>query len=594
MPYYDDFQDEDELNNPSGPQLAGASQVVGGGQAQASNTAVPKGPTSSDRFQNLNSYLDANKGNEFGENFASKVQGDVSKGAQAQTEASGQFQNLANAGAIGQNTSLVDEAVTDPTKFIQNQSKVDQFKQQRDAQYQGPNSFADAGDLYQKTAGATTKALDVAEKGQTEGGRFALLDSYFGRPEYSQGQKSLDNLLVSGNNNATQGLAQATQNARDQMTAFQEQNKSLSDYAAKKRGETEDTKNYARSALGIDAKGALLPSVNAVQTPPKTIGTPVTNPGGVRGALLGAPENNVRIPAPVSGRTTPAGTQLSTTGAPSSQAQKGVLSNLYGELENRASTMKNNYEGQLADITKALASKDLSSLTREERDLLGIADQTGSVNTFGIEASNYFQPKTIPSDISRSSVASSQEATKLAALAQLAGIDPRTLIDTSKAGTGVPAAQFNKAGFNNAVETEVKKYASQPNTMVPTVSVNEGSGIEGIQTALAKGKIPTSIYPSDSAPGYIPGVSGLQQQKDWLTRRISYIEDGIKKGSGFKWDDAAPRPLLHAISGAGASMTPQNAKQYLDAVKKAITLTDAKLDQIRKGTLPNVGQLKYS
>ncbi len=434
MPYYDDFKDEDELNNPEGPQLAGASQLVGGSQnSQAPGAPNAKGPSRSERFQNLNSYLDANAGNQFGETFAGKVGEDVAKGAQAQAESGNQFQQLANSGAVAKNTSLVDSAVTDPTKFVQDANNVSQFKAQKDAQYKGPNSYADAGDLYQKASGATTKGLDVAEKAQTEGGRFALLDNYFGRSDYNQGQKSLDNLLVSGNDNATQGLAQARKNAQDQMQSFQTQNKQLSDYAATKRGETEATQKYAREALGIDSAGKLNPYV----APPAASGVNIYGAGT---SPLKNPLAGVKLGEPTA-----------------TQDKKNVLSDLFGSLDTKAKTAASKYEQQRRSIENAIESGDFRGLSAEERQMLGLDGKNGAINTFGVDPSKYISVSGAPSDYTASSVATRDQAAKLKALAQLADIDPTTLIDESKAGSAPKSfAQLDLAGLTGAAKKEAQ------------------------------------------------------------------------------------------------------------------------------------------
>lgn len=256
MPYaYDPFLDEEKKEQGGAPQIAGASQVIGGSSQTAPSGGTPKGPTSSDRFMNLNSYLDANQGNQFGQNFAQKVQGEVAKGQEAQTQGGAEFRNKVNQSTIAANPALVNSAVSNPTGFVGDSQSVEEFKKQRDAQYKGPNTFADSGDTYQKAFGATKKATDVTQSATSEPGRFALLNNYFGRPEYSQGQKSLDNLLVSGDKTAMSGIEQARKNAQELAQNFQNQNKELSGYAAQGRGTTEATRMAARDALGIDGAG---------------------------------------------------------------------------------------------------------------------------------------------------------------------------------------------------------------------------------------------------------------------------------------------------------------------------------------------------
>lgn len=265
MPYaYDPFLDEEKKDQEGNPQLAGGSQIVGGATQTSAAGGSANGPTSSDRFQNLNSYIDANQGNQFGENFAKKVQDDVSKGKEAQDQAGSAFKSQADQSTIAANPALVNTAVADPTKFVSDANNVAEFKKQRDAEYKGPNTFADSADIYSKTYGATKKATDVAGAGQTESGRFALLNNYFGRPEYNSGQKSLDNLLVTGDSKAMQGLDQARQNAQQLHQSFDAQNKDLSGYAAQARGTTEATRTGARDALGIDNAGNTVAGKGAI------------------------------------------------------------------------------------------------------------------------------------------------------------------------------------------------------------------------------------------------------------------------------------------------------------------------------------------
>lgn len=483
MPYFDDELDKDDPNNPQAPQLAGATQVMGGQQGQG--VAAPKGPSSSDKFQNLNSYLDANQGNQFGENFAGKVNQDVANAGTAQVQAKNQFQNLADQGAVGENKDLVKSAVANPTGFASNSDNVALFQAQKNAQYKGPSSFADSSDAYQKAAGATTKALDVADKAQTEGGRFALLDNYFGKPQYNQGEKSLDNLLISGNSNANQSIAQAQKNAQDQFQGFQQENKDLSNYAATKKGETEATRNNARSALGIDDSGNVLAA-------------------GTAGA------------------------------------DKGALSSLYSGLQAKAATGASGFAQQQSDIQKALTANDLSTLTPEERDLLGLNNplapttpgtvpgtKTGTFlpqkpqsvntlnspsvpnafNTFGVDPSKYFNIEGSPTGFTTSTVASADDAARIQALSKLAEIDPSSFIDSTQVGTAPKnPAKGDLGGLYSAAQdakrAQTQAILSAPGSGLPEFNSQFGNTLNG-QLAAAQHDLEQIKANSKATPSFI-------------------------------------------------------------------------------------------
>lgn len=252
MPYnYDPNQDPNQQNQQGGqasqaPQLAGGSQVVGGAAA----TAAPSAPSSAaggNTYQNLQNYLSANQDNGFGGQFAGKVQGDVDAATQAQQGASQGFKNQSDAGSYYGNNSLIDQAIANPTQFSQDQGNVTNFQNQLNAKYQGPQSLQDDQGDYQKAAGATQKAQDVTQAAQSEAGRFGLLNNYFGNSGYTQGQQGLDQLLVSQDKTAQQGIQQAAQNAAQQQQNFQNMQGDLVNYAGQNKAKTEAAANYAKT-----------------------------------------------------------------------------------------------------------------------------------------------------------------------------------------------------------------------------------------------------------------------------------------------------------------------------------------------------------
>lgn len=301
----DSYDDEEDKNGTSGDQIAGGgNQVISSGPSSGSAApAQAAGPTKSNSYQNLDDYLTANQGSSFGTDFAGKVQSDVAKGADAQNQASGAFKNSVDKSTVYNNQDLTNQALANPSSFVSDQGNVDQFAKQRDATYGGPNSFADSSDLYQNAYGATKQGSDTAKAAQSEGGRFALLDNYFGTPQYNQGQKGLDNLLVQNNDAAQQGIAQARQNADQSMQNFNQTNQSLNNYATQGRGTTEATKNATRSALGIDSAGNYQAGQGALGTSVNDINKTATDRKTQADSLLSGYQQSLKQPQGLSSLT---------------------------------------------------------------------------------------------------------------------------------------------------------------------------------------------------------------------------------------------------------------------------------------------------
>lgn len=260
MPYADDPNLDEENNSSqsqsqnggqtqSNTQLAGGGTVTGGASQTAGSSSGSAGnapsaapaPTHPSNYQNLNAYLDANSGSGFGQKFVGDVNNDVNAAQSAQSQGAQLFQGAADAGTVQQNQSAVNAAISDPYSVSQDPSQTAAFQQQLNAKYNGPQSYSDDQAAYQTAYGATQKAEDTAQAAQTEGGRFALLNNYFGTPSYNQGQQSLDNLLVQADPTTAQGIQQARQNADQSLVSFQNQSAPLQQYAAQDNATTQAT-----------------------------------------------------------------------------------------------------------------------------------------------------------------------------------------------------------------------------------------------------------------------------------------------------------------------------------------------------------------
>lgn len=226
------------------------SNTVSGENTTVTSDTVNKNPSSksgSGSFTNLSNYLEANKGQRFGDRVAGKVEGVANEADQTTQDSSQQFRQRADQGAVQYDSDLAGRAANDSANFVTNQGDVDKFKKMRDAQYGGPNSFADASDLYTQTQQKVDKAQQVGKAAQNESGRFALLDQFFKRPDYGRGQKSLDNLLIQNDPNARPRIEAAAQqglSAKDRMAQAVQAN---NEYAQRRLADTAATKQQIQN-----------------------------------------------------------------------------------------------------------------------------------------------------------------------------------------------------------------------------------------------------------------------------------------------------------------------------------------------------------
>lgn len=271
MPYLDDISDKDKQADQSqggGQQISAGAQVFGAtAPATNADTANATAQKGSGQFANLNEYLRVNQPQSFGDQLAGKVGQDVQSAGDTVQNAGDEFKTRVDKATTKENPDLVQQATgANAANFVADPNSVKAFQDQLNANYGGPTSFADAGDLYGSANSAAQTASGKAKAASTEEGRFALLDNYYGRENYSGGQKSLDNLLVQSDPNAQQSFSTIQQNADAVAKKQADQQISLSGYGAAARQTTQDAKAHAQSALGLDASGNVISDSNGNPT----------------------------------------------------------------------------------------------------------------------------------------------------------------------------------------------------------------------------------------------------------------------------------------------------------------------------------------
>lgn len=404
MPYVDDnLLNEDEQS--------GGPSVPGGGQSnlQSANpnlTATGQQKTPG-RFANLNEYLRVNQPQEFGTQAAGKIDQDINKGQQTVDNAQQEFKSRADANTVTDSQGLIGKVATDPVNIA-----VDDYAKLRDAEYKGPKTLNDAGDLYSQVQGATRAATGKAKASGSESGRFALLDSYFGRPTYSQGQKSLDNLLIQNDASSRQAFDQVRANADTLAQNAKTAVAGLEQYGGQAQAKTKKTRDEARGALGIDDAGNVLP-------------TDSFNPPGNGNVGIGGG------PAPL-----PSG------GGAAIQQLLMQLDQAIGARQNRTN-LPTTAQGL------GLNGEDLSVGAKFIDPWTGARELAPAGSTLGLDpfGNNYYSA-TDASAYNRGNIATTDQAARLKALEGLAGLDANSLVSNiDEAGTAPGEFTFNKEKF---------------------------------------------------------------------------------------------------------------------------------------------------
>lgn len=248
MPYFRDPNDDRQQNDEqTGLRLANSSQE--GSPVAGAQGSTKQNPTGS-HFQNLDNYLSTNDAQGFGQKVQGKVQGDIDQGRTTVDQSVNQVKNQVNQNGVIANPSDIQKAIANPT-----QADPNAYHSWINDQYTGPKSVQDNPAAAGAISGAVSNAQTKAGLTGTEAGRFSLLDSYFGRPNYNFGEKSLDNLLVQrGGGLNTNDLQSQASN----LNAYaNQQGGEVGNAAAARAGQVEQTRSAARNAIGLTDNGTI-------------------------------------------------------------------------------------------------------------------------------------------------------------------------------------------------------------------------------------------------------------------------------------------------------------------------------------------------
>lgn len=166
------------------------------GQGAPAGGQIQKGPSTSGRFTNIQNFIRANKSGQIGQQVSQKVGAEAEKARKAVSEAKEKFESQygASSDAVKEANAAVPTAISNIKNSDTAEQGIQDLTAASNVAYQGPSGLGNEAQL----ASQAQNLQSIGQAGKSEGGRFALLQRFFGRdrPTYSTGQTRLDNLLL--------------------------------------------------------------------------------------------------------------------------------------------------------------------------------------------------------------------------------------------------------------------------------------------------------------------------------------------------------------------------------------------------------------
>lgn len=231
MPYFSSLRDDDDEElrlQLSAPQSTTSPQVVGGS----------KGLNTGSGYHNLEKYLQGGQG--FQSEFLGKIGKDFDQAEQGIKGAAGQFKDQVTQLNKTPTTQQITNAIANP-----NSVDPSTFQSWQKQTYQGPKDLSENKSAWDQYWGGVNRTEGIAKNLGSESGRSTLLEQYFGRPNYTYGQKALDNLLLGNAGSQASPLQERASQIKAQAT---QQNKGLQNYVSEQQGKVQQSRNAVNNA----------------------------------------------------------------------------------------------------------------------------------------------------------------------------------------------------------------------------------------------------------------------------------------------------------------------------------------------------------
>lgn len=252
--------DEEENGEGGSPQTSTTSVIedIGGAPAMATGQEQPAagGGTASGSYTNLQKYIEANKGLDFGGQLGGKLESEAEQGIQQLGEKEGEFRSGVEQGTLSFDEGLKNKITQAPESLSEEEKGSAQ--KLRTGSYQGPTDFGgEASDdpyasLRQYFSGLEEKEKAASDTGSQKG----LLKQYYGRPTYTSGEQDLDTLLLSGQRAP---IEKGKGKLSEVIGKYGQKKEELRGVAEEGRRKSEAAKGEYRSLFGLDEGGSVKP-----------------------------------------------------------------------------------------------------------------------------------------------------------------------------------------------------------------------------------------------------------------------------------------------------------------------------------------------
>lgn len=255
MAFYNDNEDENELENTPSTSTGQSGVISGQGAADGTAAASAK-PDRPGNFVGLQTYLNANKvqSDKLGDKVASQISGSIQDASAQIGQMNNKFNERVDAGSIRNLGSAVDDVKDISNKAAYqaigqglSDDQTNRFKEVTTAQYKGPKDVLET-DLYQPVYGKIKEAQNYANLSKNESGNQQLLMDMYKTPSYSAGENRFDAYLLNSEQNK-QKLAQSRQNAEGLRANLDAASVTAKQYADKVAADTEKAKQSARKVF---------------------------------------------------------------------------------------------------------------------------------------------------------------------------------------------------------------------------------------------------------------------------------------------------------------------------------------------------------
>lgn len=243
-----DLEDEEEEQSStgSGTQIAGAPAVMSGSEQPSDQPG-----SSSGSYTNLQKYIEANKGRDFGGDVANKINTETQEGLNQLNQRENEFKTSVDQGSVNFDDDLKVKITESPQSL--SQEEKDRAQNIRMGAYKGPEDFGGGVDdpyaqLRQYFGGLEQTKGAI----QSDGGQKALLSKYYDRPTYTQGEKSLDSYILGSQFKPVQDAKNSLGSAID---TYSQKTGELNKYASNAKEKSKASTSDYYSLLGLDSSG---------------------------------------------------------------------------------------------------------------------------------------------------------------------------------------------------------------------------------------------------------------------------------------------------------------------------------------------------